>query len=532
MKISSNSMKLLSLSTRRKIKILKGTKIHMTEKKLKELKSIAISRKGKCLSNTYSGSKINLSWECVKGHTWVATPNNIKRGKWCPTCAIERNANKRRKNIQDMQKLAETKNGKCLSKTYTDMKTKLVWQCQLGHTWEARPSNIKKGSWCAECNKGKLGANIRLSIEDMRDFARQKNGKCLSIEFIRLKKKLKWQCEKGHIWEAVPQDLIYRNRWCPTCSGYKRKSIEDMQELAKSRNGKCLSNKYTSIDTNLTWECFNGHQFQSTPQSVQRGAWCPNCASNNTLFFNEEKCRFILESLLQKKFPKTRKVLENHLELDGYNEELNIAFEYHGSQHYEYTHFFHYNEQSFEKQKIRDKKKEDLCKKKSIKLIIVPYKKYSDEDKEEFILQKLNEYKIQTVRNSVNWGIFYKGLSSFKDLHRIAELKEGKCLSHKYHGSHKKYLWECKKGHQWEASADNIKQGKWCGMCKRIEIANKLKKSIHDMNELASRKNGKCLSTEYVNAHTKLLWECSKGHQWEATPNKIQQGRWCPNCKK
>ncbi|WP_322552811.1 zinc-ribbon domain-containing protein [Priestia megaterium] len=563
----------------------------MTEKKLKEMRSIAISRKGKCLSDIYLGSKTNLSWKCEKGHIWVATPNNIKRGKWCPTCAIEKNASKRRKNIQDMQKLAGTKNGKCLSETYTDMNTKLIWQCELGHIWEARPSNIKRGSWCAECNKGKLGANIRLSIEDMHDLAKRKNGKCLSTEFIGVKKKLKWQCEKDHIWEAAPEHIIYRNRWCPACNGTQRKTIEEMQQLARIRNGKCVSKEYTNIDTNLTWECFNGHQFRSTPQSVGRGAWCPDCASSNTLFFNEEKCRFILESLLQKKFSKTRKVLENHLELDGYNEDLNIAFEYHGIQHYEYKRFFHYNEQGFENQKTRDEQKKNLCKEKSIKLIVVPYKKYSDEDKEKFIIQKLNDYNIQIVKRTVNWEVFYKGLSSFKDLHRIAELKEGKFLSHKYQGSDKKYLWECKEGHQWEASADNIKQGKWCpkclgknktiedmkkiamdrggacisksyingrtkltwkcknnhmwnstpesiiqgswcSMCKRIENANKLKKSIHDMNELAYRKNGKCLSKAYVNAHTKLLWECKEGHQWEATPNKIQQGTWCPNCKK
>ncbi|MCP4898302.1 MAG: hypothetical protein GY906_15115, partial [bacterium] len=39
---------------------------------------------------------------------------------------------------------------------------------------------------------------------------------------------------------------------------------------------------------------------------------------------------------------------------------------------------------------------------------------------------------------------------------------------------------------------------------------------------------GKCLSDTYINTHTKLLWECKQGHQWEAKPSNIKSGRWCP----
>jgi len=37
---------------------------------------------------------------------------------------------------------------------------------------------------------------------------------------------------------------------------------------------------------------------------------------------------------------------------------------------------------------------------------------------------------------------------------------------------------------------------------------------------LAKSKGGECLSTEYINAHRKLLWKC-----------KNKNG-WCPQCKK
>jgi len=53
---------------------------------LKEMRGIAISRGGKCLSGSYISSQTKLEWECCKKHRWLATSNNIKKGTWCPYC--------------------------------------------------------------------------------------------------------------------------------------------------------------------------------------------------------------------------------------------------------------------------------------------------------------------------------------------------------------------------------------------------------------------------------------------------------------
>ena len=57
----------------------------------------------------------------------------------------------RKYRIEDMQKLAISRSGRCLSKNYINTNTKLKWQCKKGHIWEAIPSNIKKGTWCPKC---------------------------------------------------------------------------------------------------------------------------------------------------------------------------------------------------------------------------------------------------------------------------------------------------------------------------------------------------------------------------------------------
>jgi hypothetical protein len=61
------------------------------------------------------------------------------------------------------------------------------------------------------------------------------------------------------------------------------------------------------------------------------------------------------------------------MELDGYNEELALAFEYQGIQHYEYNTHFHKNFEDFEQRVKDDLLKRELCKIKGVTLIEIPY---------------------------------------------------------------------------------------------------------------------------------------------------------------
>lgn len=93
----------------------------------------------------------------------------------------------------------------------------------------------------------------------------------------------------------------------------------------------------------------------------------------------EAICRKVIEEIYMKKFPSTRPdFLKNpetgyNLELDGYCEELQIAFEYNGVQHYVFPNFAHRSENDFMKQVRRDQYKIEACNSSGIYLISVPY---------------------------------------------------------------------------------------------------------------------------------------------------------------
>jgi hypothetical protein len=95
----------------------------------------------------------------------------------------------------------------------------------------------------------------------------------------------------------------------------------------------------------------------------------------------EIECRRVLREIFNKPFEKARPQFLNNpvtggsfnLELDCFDDELKIAVEYNGRQHYEYTPFFHKNKDQFTMQKYRDDMKRRICKDQGILLIEVPH---------------------------------------------------------------------------------------------------------------------------------------------------------------
>jgi len=145
----------------------------------------------------------------------------------------------------------------------------------------------------------------------------------------------------------------------------------------------------------------------------KKGSWSksyyynPNVNTHNKNYNNinmsqpkkskgELECKRVLEHIFQKPFLSVRPdFLRNNvtggnynLELDCFNEELKLACEYNGIQHYKFTPFFHKNNESFLNQKYRDDMKRRICKDNNITLIEVPYYIKHHQIKD-FIISKL-----------------------------------------------------------------------------------------------------------------------------------------------
>ena len=624
---------------------------------IEEMQALAAKKGGKCLSTQYIKSKTKLKWQCAKGHTWMATPASIKNyGSWCRECHI----NKKFLTITEMQALAAKKRGKCLSTQYINAHTKLKWQCAEGHIWEATPSAIKNVErWCPKCkinyseelcrvvfeqlfdakflncrpdwliytNGSKLEldgycehlkiafeyqgmqhyrsvnfggehhTNLRdqkdrdeykakccfkndvslfiisykddltalpnliktqadelelnlshinfdqiidfnrvyehkTKIEEMQALAAKKDGKCLSTQYIGALTKLEWQCAEGHTWMAIPDSIKNCGTWCPSCAGTTISSIEEMQALAAKKGGKCLSTQYINTNTKLKWQCARGHTFMAIPVSVKnQGTWCPSCAGNARSSIEE------MQALAAKKGGKclSTQYINSKTKLKWQCAKGHTwmrtpeKFKYRGS--WCPSCQLPITKAKLAARRLSIEEMQALAAKKGGKCLSTQYIGVFTKLKWQCAEGHTWMAIPDSIKNCGTWCPSCAGttISSIEEMQALAAKKGGKCLSTQYINTNTKLKWQCARGHTFMAIPVSVKnQGTWCPSC-----AGNARSSIEEMQALAAKKGGKCLSTQYINSKTKLKWQCAEGHIWEARPNDIKHGgTWCPECNK
>jgi hypothetical protein len=306
------------------------------------------------------------------------------------------------------------------------------------------------------------------NIQNYRDYAKSKGGKCLSAKAINTYTKMLWQCNEGHKWKALANNVL-RGSWCPKCSGKSKRSIADMKALAEVKGGLCLSSKYVNVAIKLKWRCREGHVWFTPPRNIISGKWCPKCGLAN------------------------RKVGSKKLTLDLMKEIANsrggtcISTKYINA-----------------KTNLKWK-----CKQGHV-WYATPH----------------------SVKNAKSWCAVCSGNIHYdiEFMKKLAAERNGECLSITYTNSHKPLKWRCGKGHEWSASFVNVRKKSWCPVCGHKSGADKQRGSVIDAKALAKERGGDFLSTKYTTSNSKYYWRCSVGHKWIATYNKISQGRWCPEC--
>lgn len=184
---------------------------------------------------------------------------------------------------------------------------------------------------------------------------------------------------------------------CPECgwlesSKKQRHSLSHIKNKIKTKGYKCKNVEiYKNSTTKLKLICKNSHEFEINMANLHSGKGCPKCRSH--ISKNEEECKNIIESITGFSFERIRpewlfnNKSKKRLELDGFCNELNIAFEYNGEFHYRQT--YRKNDRAkLIKVKERDRIKRKLCIKNNIDLIVIPY---YIKDKYDYIIKRLQK---------------------------------------------------------------------------------------------------------------------------------------------
>jgi hypothetical protein len=389
----------------------------------------------------------------------------------------------------------------------------------------------------------------RLNLVVAQNLARKKGGECLSRLYHNAKTHLIWQCSKGHRWKAVIGSIKFSGSWCPRCSSLKlhnklrarRQASANfkLRQIAKSKGGSWIGGEFKGESHKLTWRCANGHEWKASPGTIRTGRWCPQCSTGR----GERQARVAFEHLFGAKFPRLKPswLLNSRgrrMELDGYNLKLQVAFEHQGAQHFEHN-YYNLSKGSLTLRRQDDATKAKLCKERGVALLSIPEvgSRLKIEELEPFIrrwaMSKVPQMALNT--NAVNYVDAYKdntSSESLKKLQVIAEKRGGSCLDSHYRGSRVAHQFKCKEGHVWSAQPYEIRTGSWCFKCYHNSRGIAQRTPLLTLDGYAKSKGGKLVSRQSVGSRSKYEWECGVGHRWRATANSIQQGTWCPECRK
>lgn len=343
----------------------------------------------------------NIIWKCDNENhkEWQATYRNVVEQKgWCPYCAGKFSPEEYLEKAKDY---AISKNWICESNIYLKQSSLLLWNCSQHGKWQESYRNVvDRQGGCRQCRE-KLSPEEYLA--KAKEYAILNGGKCISDKYTVQNNNLIWECSKHGKWESDYGNIVLCNRWCPTCFKENRNNemLQKAIQYAKDLQGECLTTILNSAKDIFEWKCNNiSHPAWKSKYNTVLGnkSWCPECG---IYYHKENQCRKLLEYLLGFSLEKARPKwninprTNNLLELDGYNIDNKIAFEYQGRHHYQDNVFKNAN-QTLEVIQFKDSIKAQHCREQGITLIIIDGRKKRDTAKRmiKFLQELLHSYNL------------------------------------------------------------------------------------------------------------------------------------------
>ena len=305
----------------------------------------------------------------------------------------------------------------------------------------------------------------------LHEAAQQLGLTCIDKEWRGSKARYHFRCAEGHDTLRLPGSVTIERSACPICRDNVR--FARIQAAAQKHGGQCLETRYLGRTARYRFVCAEGHRWTSLPNNLlSAGHWCKRCGSKRQA-----------QKLMHK---------------DG-----------------------------LERLQKTAKSKGGVCLSTSYQGLEKRYlfrcaAGHEWEATGNVIMQNHWCWPCASAKH----GSDRRAADGLERLQAAARAKGGECLSLVYTGIDSRYHMRCAQGHEWQAFGTGILNGRWCQKCS----FKAQRDSIELMQTLAQARGGRCLSTLYAGANTKLAWECHRGHIWLTIPSLIKQGAWCPTC--
>lgn len=450
-----------------------------------------------------------------------------------------------KRTLEQCQTYARTRGGECLASEYVNEDVRLLWRCDREHTWSATPASVvRQQSWCKRCaDKASATKRVGHTLDDCHALAGSKGGLCLAMEYTSARTKIPWKCSCGYVWQAT-YSAILRGTWCLPCANVRKRKqnhlgIEKMHGFAAIQHGKCLSQSYDNVSSLLEWECSEGHHFSMRASNVIAGHWCRQCGKG----LSERLCRAILEHLYNAEFPRLRpkwliSAAGARMELDGYNENLALAMEYQGVQHYKPVLKFKSDSNRVAEIQERDRLKESICTARGITLLKIPYT-IAHGHLEEFIRKELRQCGQALARWDQIPDLELRQLRVRVDDRLAAVKEEGQrknieCITKSYLGHKTPLQWRCRVcSNEFSFRPDRLaKVASPCSYCRKAKNRHiSDQETLSKIRALLTSRGERLLSSQFTGHDNPLVILCDQEHEWKTSWASLRQGTRCNYCR-
>ncbi len=437
--------------------------------------------------------------------------------------------------------------GDCLDyceSVYVDAKTKIIFRCKKhDFSFEQTSNNhLKSKHPCKFCLQESRREAFSDGIDTFKNKIKSIYGDLFDFEnvnYVNQRTPVSLKCLKHNKLITKEPQVFLRGIGCDLCTkeessaNLSERTLNEINRFVSTLNGKCHSIKYVNNESKLDFECMVGHKFQKSWSEVKNSLrWCSKCSPNRLV--GETIARLMLEHLLKIKLPSLYIKEMDGLQLDGYNYDHKIAFEYQGYQHFTDISHFHQNDKQFKDQLKRDHYKKALCKQNGIILIeIFEFRTIRSGRIQIFyeqVKEKLRELNIKYNNESFELDLIelYRGRKS--ELYELAkvvvEKNNGKIQE--FIGSESKHTYICEKGHEIKNRILDviIKTNASCPQCESERRFDVLKKIVESKGGriLEETLKNKGLSENYN-------WICDQGHRCISKGQYLYNGFWCRTCQ-
>ena len=168
---------------------------------------------------------------------------------------------------------------------------KVWWKCEKGHEWQTKINGRSNGLNCPYCS----GKRVIVGETDLAtknpELAKEWHP-TLNGDFkpnavtAGSRKKVWWECEKGHKWQATIKHRTIAKSGCPYCAGslpivgetdlaYLHPELINEWDYKKNRKTPQQFTAHSGVK--IWWICSNNHSWKAGIGNRTKGSGCPIC---------------------------------------------------------------------------------------------------------------------------------------------------------------------------------------------------------------------------------------------------------------